>query len=739
MRYAEEPSKQPQSPDEALLQEIRERYAAWTDKWRQAREERKVDIRHILGDPWDEADKKARKDDGRPTINHDELGQYVSGAIGNLRSAKRGIKVEPGGNGASDKSAEFRQNLIRGIEYKSQAQGAYLNAYQSMLEGSYGFFRVGRKYCSNDVDGPDDQEICISNIPNPDSVLFDPDCKAADWSDARAVFVLDPKPIDEFKREYPGAKIQDFSEDDRRIARDFIGETTVLVAEYWRVETKRVRNAKNTRWVTTKSVVQYMVNGLEILERNPQPGESIPIIPMMGIERWIDEGSGPIRKINSMVRLARDPQMSLAYLVSQQMEEAGLSPKTPYVGYVGQFESDRENWETATRKPHPFLQIDPMPDTAMGQALPLPMRQPFTPNIQAFEVGKDSCRRAVQAAMGISPLPTAAQRDNQKSGVALEKMQQQQAIGTLTFVDKFEAALAFAGRIIDSWIPDVYDTEREVAIRMPDDTHKVVKANAGPYANPETGEEENYEVGEGQHDITIGTGPSNESQREAASEFLDILIGNLGNLPVAPPQAAKLLSLAIQMKQLGPKGDEMAEIISPDENGQQQIPPQVQQAVAKMQQESQAMHAYAQQVERERDELKQKLEAKVIDNQFRLQIEKMKIEADLAKAEISTKSQVLGERIKFVEDVWQQLHSQQHEAGIQQQDQAHEQQMAQADQSHEQLMAQYQAQQAQQQQAADQSTRAIDGGAAGSSSVIFRQRLRYRPRERITPQNTLWN
>jgi hypothetical protein len=43
--------------------------------------------------------------------------------------------------------------------------------------------------------------------------------------------------------------------------------------------------------------------------------------------------------------------------------------------------------------------------------LPLPRRQAFTPNFQEYEIAKDSCRLAIQAAMGISPLPTAAQRD----------------------------------------------------------------------------------------------------------------------------------------------------------------------------------------------------------------------------------------------------------------------------------------------------------------------------------------
>jgi hypothetical protein len=712
MPYYDEDEPRPvETEDEKILREARDRYRNWVEKWAEARTERGKDMRYILGDPWKPEDRDAREKEGRPCINHDELNQYVAGAIGNLRAAKRGIKVEPGGNGASDQTAEFRQNLIRGIEYKSQAQGAYMNAYQAMLEGSYGFIRISRDYCCQDEDGPDDQQICIEAIQNPDSVVYDPDCKKSDWSDPRAVFVLDPIPFDEFKRLYPHAKKQDFGEDDRRVASGWIGEKTITVAEYWRVEVTRVMNRRGTREVEKRKVVQYMLNGVEVIERNPQPGGHIPVVPFFGIERWVDDGGSPVRKINSMIRMARDPQLSLAYLSSQQLEEAGLTPKAPYLGYVGQFETDKDAWDTVTRRPHAYLQVDPLPDTGGGQALPLPQRVPFTPNTQAYEVAKDSCRRAIQAAMGITALPTAAQRNNEKSGVALERIQQQQAIGTLTFVDKFEAGLAYAGRIINSWIPVTYDTDREVAIRLPDDTHKVVKIGARPALDMTTEDGKTYSVGEGEHDVTIGTGPSDASQREAASDFLDVLIANLGNLPVAPPQAAKLLSLAIQMKQLGPKGDEMADIISPAEKeGGPQIPPEILQAVEGLKQQMAALNAYAQSKEKEVQELQQKIDAKVIDNEYRERIERMKIEADITKAEIATKAQSIEERVAFVEDMMRQFQVQRHEQEQKDAERQHAAMMTAAEQQHAMELQQSQqaaaAEQAQQAAAAQQAEQA---------------------------------
>jgi hypothetical protein len=134
----------------------------------------------------------------------------------------------------------------------------------------------------------------------------------------------------------------------------------------------------------------------------------------------------------------------------------------------------------------------------------------------------------------------------------------------------------------------------------------------------------------------------------------------------------------------------MAEIISPEDN-QPQMPPQAMQAVQHMQGQLQALTQLNQKLEMEIQQLNQEKHGKIIDNEYRVRIEQMKIEADLAKAEITTKSQNLNERVQFIEDMWKQFHSQAHEATQADLDRQQEQQQQQA------MMAQ-QAQQAQQQQ-----------------------------------------
>lgn len=697
---AEDEKPRDVSKDEPLLKEIRDDYRYFSDYWREAREQRQIDLKYLCGDPWDEKDRKARADAGRPCINHDELNQYVNQFVNSLRQNKRGIKIEPAGNGATDKTAELRQDLARTVEYRSKGLAAYLGAGQDMAEGSYGFFRLTRRYKVADPKPGDphafDQEIVLQPISNPDSVLYDPHCKQLDWSDARKVFIIEPVPRDEFAVLYPWAQKRDFSIDDMRVASDWIHDKQIMVAEYWKVLCKRrtYRHGGRSRSVEVKTVVQYFTNGLEILDEIPQPGIEIPIPVMIGMQRWVDEGSGPKRKLFSLGRLARDPQMTLAYLNSQEMEEAGMSPKVSWLGYKGQFDTDADNFDTCNKIPHSTLQVDIILDNSTGGVLPLPTRVPFTPNFQQYEVAKDSARRAVQAAMGISGLPTAAQRDNEKSGIALEKISTEEAIGSYHYVAGYDRAVERAGRIMDSWASTVHDNEQELGLQKADGTRRIVRVNTElPYPDA-TGQLQHYQVGDEDHDVTVSTGPSWDSQRAAVSDFLDTLIQNLKTLPVSPAQAAKLLGLAIQMKELGPKGDEMAEIIDPKnpQQGQQQA-----QQMGQMQQQAQLAHEALQKMQAEIQKLQLEREGKVLDNQARYTIEQMKIEAQVTAAEIQTKAQRLDERLAFVEDLMKQLHGQAHDAGLQAQDQSNT--MAQQQQAQDSAAQQQEsAQQAQQQQ-----------------------------------------
>lgn len=655
-----------ESRTDRLLREIREDYTYFRDYWRKNYEEAKIDLRYIAGDPWEPEDRRAREDNGRPVVCPDELSQYIKRAVNNLRQNKRAIAVKPEGGDASDADAEKRSAIIRRIEYDSKAQAAYTNAFSSAIKCGFGFFRVTTRL----VDKDGNVEPCIKIINNPLSVLIDPDAKEADYSDMKRCFVLDTMRKTDFARKYPKAQKRSFTPDDASVAPGWFQGENILVAEYWRVDNY---DGDRDDW----KVMQYVTNGLEILEEHDWPGSSISIIPVLGEENFVPQGEQMERMFFSMIRRARGSQMMLAYIASQEAEEYGMAPRAPFVGYAGQFETDKEAWDTLNKVPRAYVQVDPTIDQASGQLLPLPTRPAFIPNAQAYEIGKESWRRSVQSSMGITPLPTAAQRNNEKSGVALQRIEAQQDIGTFDFTDNFNRSLENAGRQINELITRTMDTARQVGIRQPDDTHALMHVvPSGEVPPTDVKPEEVFDPTRGEYGVTISTGPSFQSQREEASAFVDLLVQELAQLPVPPQIKAQLLSKAIILKNLGPIGDEIAKLLNPQGEGEP-IPPQAQQAIGQLQQQLQALNQACQEYEKQIQQLKFEKQAKLVDKQAEFNIRKMEIEADLAKAEITTKAQDVSERLAFVEDMMKQLMSQDHERSMQEAASQQQQAMAQ--------------------------------------------------------------
>jgi hypothetical protein len=423
---------------------------------------------------------------------------------------------------------------------------------------------------------------------------------------------------------------------------------------------------------------------------------------MIGLQRWVNDMGKTKMKLFSLIRLARDPQMSLAYLVSQEMEEAGLSPKSPWMGYKGQFDSNREMWLNCTKQAYAFLETDIPDNWPPGQIPPLPQRVPFTPNFQAYEVAKESCRRAVQAAVGVSPLPTAMQRSNEKSGIALERLENLENTGSFHFVDGYDRALRLAGRVIDQWIPSVYgEPRRPLQVRKPDESYRLIQLNSEPYPDEKNpGQYVQYPVEEVDHAIAVSSGPSYNSQREQVASFIDMLIQNLPNMPwIPPPVAAQILSIAIKMKNLGPQGDQLAEIISPSPGSPDQSMAQMQQAQAQLQQQGaqiQQLQAIVQQLTMEKHtkmvEGQYKMELERLRSETNLLVERLKVDAQMAVAQIQTKSQMESERTSAISETSQQARQQMHEAEAAQRQQDHELRLAQQEYASQLAQAQQQAQ-----------------------------------------------
>jgi hypothetical protein len=655
------------------VKEIRDNFQAGSLFWSDTREQGRKDMAAVSGDPWEPEDRKEREDNGRPVLALDELSQYLNQLINGVRQHPRAIKVTPRGTGANDKTAELRANKIREIEYRSHAQEAYTTLLENAAQRSYGFMRIKTEWESFESFN---KEILIEPMVNPDQVTIDPFSLRADTSDKEWACVHETRRKSDFIRQYgKDAECADFGSMDGGIKLWAPTADAVQLAEYWKRKTRKRKlllvqprgpqpsgifglnqpaapkpiavfedqflqkgiegEIVKFRDLDYPSIVQYVTNGMEVLKETPFPGLYIPIVACYGKVLYLDDGSGMKRQILSMIRLARDPYMLYCYYRTQQAEMAGMIPKVPVMGYKGQFDGLEGDWQKAPHEPLAFIEANAKTEATGEQILPLPTRLAYSAgeHLQSLELCAEGARRAIQAAIGSSPLPTAAQRRGEKSGVALQKIDDAQQLGSFHFIDHFDDALAFGGKIINGIMADVYDSVREIGIRTPTGDSEVITIN-DPQSKVEGYEPNDLNFAEhGDHEVTISTGPNFDSERERADDFTESLVKSNVVLEIAGPEvAAAVLAKSIKLMNLGVIGDEIADLIMPakyKKDAKQPDPAALMQHV------------------QEADQLLQQAQAKITELEQQIAMDAAKEQADTERAAMNNETKKQLESLKL--------------------------------------------------------------------------------------------
>jgi hypothetical protein len=306
---------------------------------------------HVKNGQWDEASIQKRKNRPRYTINR------IAGAIdqltGNQRQQNIGIDVKPMSGESNEEKAKIFDGIIRSIEKQSKATNSYDVAFDEVVTGGYGAWRILTEFNDDDIFL---QDIVIEPITSAcSSVWFDPSAKKYDKRDAGWCFLTLMMTVEAFKDKYPDAEISDFAQEkfNSGSCQSWFVNGMVRVAEYW----KKIRITKhiaqlsdgriidldeekdvidelavngitvvNQRKVNSHKVVSYIMNGAEVLSQEmPWAGKFIPIIPVFGKVTNI-EG---IDYVRGLVRNAIDPQRIYNYATSSAIEATALTPKDP--------------------------------------------------------------------------------------------------------------------------------------------------------------------------------------------------------------------------------------------------------------------------------------------------------------------------------------------------------------------------------------------------------------------------
>lgn len=525
---------------DAILETAISQYKYATDVWRDPWNEAIDDLKFTGGEQWDQQALEMRQ--GRPCLTINRLPSYVDQVVGDIRQNTPSIKIRPAGNGADEETAEIIEGIVRGIEYKSNADSVYESAAEQSISSSIGAYRILTQYVD---DESFDQEIIIKRIKNQFTVTPDPDCIEPDFSDMKYCFVTEVMPATEFKAQFPGVEITQFQEQGSGEGEDYEGwymEDKVRIAEYFR----RVQKKGNIylltdgtvtdkapamkeliakeRPVTTYQVEWRKITGNKVLEGPiTLDCSTIPIVMVMGKESNI---AGKVM-YRSLIRWAKTPQQIYNYMRSAHMEMTALAPKVPYVVTDRQIEGHEAQWQNANSQAYPYLVVNSTPDGLPKRTEPVTTHPGLVNEIMQSADEIKQTTALFDASRG--------QAQGQESGRAILALQNKGDIATLVFKDNLARAIRYGGRVILEMIPKVYDTQRILNIVKKDGSVDEVEVNK---VDEITGEVLNN-LQTGKYHCVVDTGPSYTTQRmEAAESQLQLiqaapqLMGVIGDLVV---------------------------------------------------------------------------------------------------------------------------------------------------------------------------------------------------------------
>ena len=506
-------------------------------------------LRFRYGEQWPQYAVASRGLD-RPQLTINETNTYIKKVCNQQRQMRPRGKASPVDSLADPKVAKVITGLGRHCEVNSDADNAYDTAFDFAATIGWGFWRIRTDYISEDSFN---QDVFIDCIANPFSVSFDPNSKLPDGSDAECALITDLMKIETFKKEYPGAQpanFQTMNPGDNMV--DWITDHDIRIAEFFKVDRKaeklimlsdgqphwedEVKKAFESGLLAAngltvvgdrdsfKRIVKWVKQtGAEVLEENTLPGRWIPIVPVYWTRVKID-GKDIMR---GLVYDAMDPQRMVNFWQTSITETIALAPKAKWLVPEGADEGHENEYAQANLAARPVLHYK---TTGVdGREIQPPQRvAPEMPPAGAIEAAFLSSQN-LSRVMGVFD-PAVRGGAQHKSDKTLNAEQGQSEVTNFDGYDNLVRSIKHSWRIMLSYFPVVYDTQRAARIIGADGREEIVTLNESQ-PDPTTGAIQKVlnDVTVGTYDVVMETGPGYDTQRkEGVVAMMELMNTPLG-------------------------------------------------------------------------------------------------------------------------------------------------------------------------------------------------------------------
>jgi hypothetical protein len=636
-----------------LLLRIHDRFKIMSEADDENRREALEDLKfvNVPGAQWDENMKRERGT--RPCYEFNKLRINGKRVINEIRANRPQGKVRAV-EGGDKKGAELREGLCRNIANMSDFDTITDQQAEYQVDAGMGAWRVVTEYSD---DTAFDQDILIKPIKNPFCLYADPACQDVLKRDAEDWILTERLSNKAYEAKYGKAEKISFDEGEFDDENEWADDETVRVVEYWYKEPydKRIMLVETPtgrltvdgssdeapgveakiaageyrllkdRTARSHRIMMCVASGSSILEGPVErPGTQFPFVLVYGEWKVVD---GKV-KWHGLHRFSKDAQRSYNVARTSIDETIAQAPQAKYWATPEQAKGHTGMWSEAHKKNFPFLLYNNDPQ---AQGAPQRMGGPDVPValIQQTVVSSQDIRDTSglhEASFG--------EESQEKSGVALARKQHQAQIVTYNFPDNMAKGVKRTWEILLDYIPEIYDTERELRIIGADGAEDYETVNEMVPSVDAEGMPTTVRVNDmaaGKYDVAVTTGPSFSTRREEAAALWSELAGQFPQIiAVAGDLIAKSTDL--------PYSDEIAKRL------QTLLPPAIQQqisegkdippeAMAVMAQANQAMEMVQQQTQLVQQAAQEVQESKVASEQAKANAQKVLSDIKVERAQ----------------------------------------------------------------------------------------------------------
>jgi len=568
-----------------IIKRAHERFSACVE-WEQAARSRfKDDVRFLFADPdnqdqWNAAVRAQRQLAGQPMVTINKTHTHWLHVVNFGKENQPSVRISATGNESTYESAQIFQQIVRRIEYISNAKAAYKKAMEFQVGAGIGYWRIVSDYVDDDSF---DQDLFIREVQDPLSIYMDPHIKKTDGSDANYAFVFDDMPREKAEKKYPKASAKAVMgegelawtrKDSIRVAEYYereegsewlyaidqedggttlVRESTIPV-EARDILTQAMDDGKAQRRRVPKWHVNwYLIVGDEIVETSVWLGKYIPIIRVPGEEIVIE---GRLDR-KGLTRYLKDSQRAYNYNASAALEYGALQSKSPYTAPVEAVEGLENYWATANTQNHAYLPYNHADEN--GNPIPEPKRQQPPTSAPVYLEGMQAAEHQMMMASGQYE-STFSEQGNEVAGVAIEQRQKQGQRVTFNYQDAMADAIRFTGVQLIDLIPKYYDTRRTLLITDEESGEESqVQIDPEQKQSLQMSEDEGeakikaiFNPKVGRYNVIAQSGPSFETRREQAFDAQTQLLA-------AQPAMAQVIGDIYMSNADFPNADKLAE------------------------------------------------------------------------------------------------------------------------------------------------------------------------------------